>query len=113
LVKKKDNELDPWKRRMQSAMTNVKKVTSWGKEKSGQVSQLAKHQVQKGLLGRELNTLFQELGELTYQLLKEEKFEHENLKRTFERIQGVNRSIQEKNEIMDQIKQGKPPSEGS
>jgi len=112
-VKKKDKELDPWKKGLQLAMTNVKKVTSWGREKSGKVSQLAKHQVKKGLLGRELNTLFQELGELTSQLLKEKIFEHESLKRTFERIQGVNRSIQEENEIIDQIKQGKPPSDES
>ena len=104
--KKKSKDEDPWKRGFDFALDHVKKFGSWGKEKSGKVSQLAKHQVKKGLLNRELNTLYQELGELTFQLLNEGKIEHENLNRTYERIQGVNKSIQEENDTIEAIKRG-------
>jgi len=93
-----------WKKHFQDALSKVKKVTSWGMEKSEKASQFAKHQVRRRLLMRERKALFQELGEMVYNLHEQGKLEQQELERTFDRLKNVHQNIQKEEKILEDLK---------
>jgi hypothetical protein len=93
-----------WKGKFQGAWRGVKKVTFSTVQKTEMISQTTKHKVKRSLLLRNRNKLYQELGDLTFHLLEEKKIQHEDLIRSFERIQGINKTIEEEENELEQLK---------
>ncbi len=86
-----------------SVFDKVKKGMSVAGEKSAALVETGKLQAEIASLKQKKKSKFQEMGELVYQMIKEENLDEEKLKGIFEEVQEIESKIEEKEKEKSEV----------